>query len=67
MSPISFRERLHTLSGKLLECYQTSFFILTRCALAARVDFAKEYIDGSMGQNFKLEVQKKIDLLLQRT
>ncbi|KAJ2998924.1 U4/U6 small nuclear ribonucleoprotein Prp31 [Globomyces sp. JEL0801] len=36
-----------------------------KCALACRVDLAREYSNGSMGKEFRDDVQKKIDLLLQ--
>jgi U4/U6 small nuclear ribonucleoprotein PRP31 len=49
-------KHIHRKAGRL---------VAAKCALAARIDLSREYLDGRLGQNLRDEVQKKIDLLVE--
>jgi U4/U6 small nuclear ribonucleoprotein PRP31 len=49
-------KHIHRKAGRL---------VAAKCALAARVDLSREYLDGRMGLTFREDVQKKINLLVE--
>jgi U4/U6 small nuclear ribonucleoprotein PRP31 len=49
-------KHIHRKAGRL---------VAAKCALACRVDLSREYPDGRMGDTFRHDIQKKIDLLVE--